>query len=771
MIQAEIRIDGVVQGVGFRPFAYNLAHEFSIKGYILNDGNGVFIVACGGKEQVDMFIDALKSRTPINAKIDALTIKTSDEIDNFHSFEIRNSTVSGTISATMPPDISTCHECLREMNDPKNRRYLYPFITCTNCGPRYTMIKRLPYDRENTSMARFSMCPECQKEYDDPSSRRFHSESNSCPKCGPKISLHRASGELLASGDKAIEVFAKLIKKGSIIAVKGIGGFHLACDATKNFVISELRARKNRPTKPFAVMFRSIIDIAKCTELTNSEESLLLSPLRPIVLISKHRPHRLQKFAISCDGVAPNVGTMGVFLPYSPLHSLIMEQLRIPLVFTSANISGEPLVRDSRELLEKLEGIFDYYLDHDREITNPCDDSVVTLQGSSMQIVRRARGFAPSMIALPFTPQRRILALGAQQKSTLAIAVEKGAILSPHIGDLDNPATLAYYHRIRKILAKTYDFAPEIVVADKHPNYETSHFADTLERGEVDFYTADFHGLDSKETKAPRIVRVQHHYAHLLSLLVEKKISQKVLGIIWDGTGYGDDGNIWGGEFLLGDMHGYERVGHFKNFRLLGGEGAIKEPKKLALSLLFGIYGKDALNLRHPILSEFSHDELEILYKMYENGLNAPLCSSVGRLFDAVASMCGIVKNVSFEGECGMALEGLYNQTCEELYSYKIERGVVDIDEMICEILGSKESHSMVASKFINTLAQIALDMAKLQNLPVALSGGVFQNRELCARIATLFKREGIKLYMHEQIPCNDGGIAIGQLAYAHFWC
>lgn len=748
--QAKITISGIVQGVGFRPFVYNLATELGVGGYVLNNPQGVLIVAETDQNTLEEFIQAIRQNKPRNAKIDSFKVESDEKLVGYTSFEIRDSVNMGGKCAILPADTSICPDCLREMHDPKDRRYLYPFINCTNCGPRYTIIKELPYDRPKTSMAAFEMCPECQKEYNDPASRRFHAEPNSCPHCGPKLTLYRSNGTPLAEGAKAIETLCKLIKKGHIVAVKGIGGFHLVCDATKNRVVMELRERKKRPTKPFAVMFRSVFEIGKCTELSPIEEATILSPERPIVLISKRRPHRLEKFLISCDGVAPKVGTMGVFLPYSPLHSLLMEQAKIPLVFTSANLSGEPLIRDSKELCEKLSCVFDYYLDHDREILNPCDDSVVTIQNNKFQVIRRARGYAPSNVLLPFELEEGVLALGAQQKSTLALAFGSNAILSPHIGDLDNPSSESYFHQTREVLQGIYEFIPKVIVSDKHPDYESTRWA-----------------LKQKDSQ---VLQVQHHYAHMLSLLSEHKVKEKILGVIWDGTGYGDDGRIWGGEFFLGDFHGYERVGHFKEFRLLGGESAIKEPKKLALSLMFDLYGKEALNLKHPVVNSFSHDELETLYKMYQKGINSPLSSSVGRLFDAMAAMIGVVDRVTFEGECGMVLEGLYNPDFEaERYPYLLQEGVVDIHPMLLAILEEGEEASLVATKFINTLAHIALEVARIHRLPVGFSGGVFQNRELCTKIERLFQNEGLPYYMHEKIPCNDGGIALGQVAFAKF--
>ncbi len=751
-IRAEILAMGIVQGVGFRPFVYQLALRLNLKGYTRNSAQGAQIMLEGEKADIERFLEILRAEPPSLARIDSLEVKWSEFRDEYASFEIIKSSDVGKFWAMLPADISLCPECLKELKERKNRRYAYPFINCTQCGPRYTIVRELPYDRPHTSMAGFEMCPKCKSEYENPHSRRFHAEPISCPQCGPQLSLHRADGTILAQGNRALDAVAKLLKKGHIIAIKGIGGFHLVCDATKSRVVMELRARKNRPSKPFAVMFRSIFDIAKCTELTPLEEELLRSPERPIVLISKRRPHRLEKFAISCDGVAPNIDTMGVFLPYSPLHVLLMEQVKIPLVFTSANVSGEPLVRDSSELCEKLEGVFDYYLDHDREIINLCDDSVVTIADNHMQIIRCARGYAPVSRTLPYECAGAILALGAQQKSSLALAFSNRIILSPYIGDLANLASIEYYHRIREMFSSLYHFTPTLLVADKHPQYESTRFA--LQQREIP------------------VVLVQHHYAHMLSLLAEHEIREEILGIIWDGTGYGDDGSIWGGEFLRGDMRGYTRVGHFKPFRLLGGESAIKEPRRLALALLLDLYGDEIESCRHPIVASFEREELEILRKMHARGLHSPLCSSVGRLFDAIAALAGIIEQNSFEGESGMVMEGLYDSNITEFYPYSIREGIVDTSELVRLIASGADSRETIASKFINTLAHIALDMAQRyagDSVAVGFSGGVFQNRELCNKISELFKEAEISYYMHEKIPCNDGGIAFGQIAFTRF--
>ncbi len=744
----KITVEGVVQGVGFRPFVYKAASELGLFGWVLNDSRGVFIDIEGKKEQLEAFLSYLKEKTPPNAIIDSLYYEKSQRVLGRSDFIIKESVLEGTNCSMLPSDKAICPECLHEIKDPANRRYRYAFTNCVNCGPRYTIINKLPYDRARTSMAKFTMCPKCQKEYDDPNNRRYHAQPNSCSDCGPKLTLHRNNGTVLAENYKAIEAAAKLLKKGHILAIKGVGGFHLVCDATKTFLVHKLREKKKRPAKPFAVMFRHLSDIAKCTELCPLEEELILSSERPIVLLTKRKPHRLEKFCISCDGIAPGLNTMGVFLPYSPIHVLLFELVKFPLIVTSANISGEPLITDMEEMQGRLGDVYDYILDYDREIVNPVDDSVVTVQDGRAQMVRRGRGYAPINIKLPFKLKRNVLALGARQKNSIAIAFEDNCILSPFIGDLDTIRTQEYFKKTIETFLGFYNFTPDVIVLDKHPAYEYRQWA---------------------ESSALPLVEVQHHHAHLLSLATEREQFGEFLGIVWDGTGYGDDGTIWGGEFFLCSDGKYTRVAHFKEFLLLGGDKAAQEPKRSAFSILYAIYGERFFELEIPLLKEFSKEEKETFKKMHDSKLNSFSTTSVGRIFDAVAALCQGVYCASYEGESGMRIEAAVEEKCNESYEYEINaEGIIDLGKMFTGII-EEEEPERVAAKFINTLVQIIVTVAKRFNRKVLLSGGVFQNRALCAKVIQAFKQEGIEYYMHETVPPNDGGIALGQVAYAYY--
>lgn len=715
----KVKITGLVQGVGFRPFVYKLAIELSLKGTVSNDASGVDIIVTTSKSQLDTFIKKLKSDAPPLSKIDAIMIEEHSFI-TFQEFSIIESFTDGVKSTLIPPDISICAECEAELFDPTNRRYLYPFITCTNCGVRYSIIKALPYDRKNTSMSDFKMCKACEEEYTNPLDRRYHAQPIGCYDCGPKISMDI---------DKAVS----LLEQGHILAIKGVGGYHLVCDATNDEAVQKIRIRKKRPSKPYAVMVRDMDEALKLAEISKKEASLLTSKERPIVLLDMKKDAPLSK------EVAPNLSRIGLFLPYTPLHLLLLENFKKALVATSANVTDEPICT-TRESLEKLEGVYDGILDHDREIINGCDDSVMMVVKEQTIMIRRARGFAPSSVKLPFALSQNVLALGANQKSTIAVGFGSEAILSPHIGDLDTIESLAYFEKNIQTLARVYDFKPDIVRHDKHPNYESTKYA-----------KSHYHDRDE----------VQHHYAHILGVMAEKQLSGKVLGVAFDGTGFGDDGNLWGGEFLVCDYEGYERVAHFEYFKLLGGAKAIKEPKRVALSLLFECFGEAALALKNPTIQAFGESELQTYFIAWQKGLNAPLSSSAGRIFDSVASLTGVSQVMSFEGESGMLLEALYDETVTGSYSIEYHDNKIHFLKMIEEIV--KESDTRVAvSKFYNTLAEVIKMVYKQYDLPLVLSGGVFQNRILLGLVLQKIPHA----VLPNEIPPNDGGIALGQVVY-----
>ncbi len=711
-----IRITGTVQGVGFRPFIYQLAQQLRLKGEVRNDSAGVAIVVNATEEQIERFCDSITRDLPPLAQIDSLEIFACEERE-FDRFSIVESEEVATASALIPPDISICKACERELFDPQNRRYLHPFITCTDCGVRYSIIEKLPYDRQNTSMRFFPMCPECEKEYHDPTNRRYHAQPIGCHVCGPKLNI---------SIDKAL----KRLQAGEILAIKGVGGYHLVCDATDEEALRRLRDRKRRPAKPFAVMVRDIASARELAQIDAKEEALLCSKERPIVLV-------LSKGRLP-DLVAPRISKIGLFLAYTPLHILLLEKLKKPIVATSANLSDEPIAT-TRESLEKLHGVYDAILDHDRPIVNGCDDSVAMVVRGERVMIRRARGYAPVSIKLPKPLPQKVLALGANQKSTVAIGFDKEVILSPYIGDLESLESLSYFEKNIQTLRRVYDFSPDLVVCDKHPNYESTKYA---------------------KATFPAVKQIQHHYAHILAVMAERGVSGKVIGVAFDGTGYGDDGNLWGGEFLVADDEGFERVAHFGYFKLLGGAKAIKEPRRVALSLFFELYGEEALSLSHPTVESFSQTELKTLYLAWQKGLNAPLSSSCGRIFDAVASLTDVIQVMSFEGESGMLMEELYDPTITEYYPFLVEEGVIDILPMIDAIVQEGDSRVAV-SKFLNTLVEIVAQITRPYDLPLVLSGGVFQNRVL---LELLLERFPDALIPNE-IPPNDGGIALGQVA------
>jgi len=725
----KLTIKGTVQGVGFRPFIYQLATRFNLKGTVLNGTQGVEVVVNASKDKLEQFIEAIKSELPPLASIDTLKVE-QIEPKNFSDFQIIQTDSDGEKTVNIPPDISICKACEKELFDPKNRRYGYPFITCTHCGVRYSIIYDLPYDRVNTSMKFFEMCRACEEEYTNPMDRRYHAQPIGCWDCGTSLELVGRVAPIPTIVNEAVE----LIKQGKILAVKGVGGYHLVCDATNEEAVLKLRERKQRPTKPFAVMVKDIEMAREWGEINADEEKLLTSIERPIVIVGMR--------ATRPTGIAPNLSRIGLFLPYTPLHLLLLTKLNRPLVATSANITDEPLATN-KESIEKLSSVYDFLLDNNREIVNGCDDSVAMVVKGQTIMLRRARGYAPVKVELPFKLNKKVLAVGANQKSTIAIGFDNQAILSPHIGDLDSIGSVEYYEKNIESLKRIYGFEPQVVAHDKHPNYESTKYA--------------------KRCYGNSTLReVQHHYAHILGVMAEKKIQGKVFGVAFDGTGYGDDGNLWGGEFMVCDYEGYERVAHLNYFKLLGGAKAIKEPKRVALSLLFESYGDEVFELDTPTTKAFTQQELKTQYIMWQKGLNAPLSSSVGRLFDAVASFTGVCQVMSFEGESGMRLEELYDDSVEGVYPFCYENGVVDVLPMIKEII--KERNQQVAiSKFFHTLVAIVEAVYEPYDLPLVLSGGVFQNRVL---LELLFERFPNTI-VGNMIPPNDGGIALGQVVGA----
>ncbi len=721
----KLTIKGTVQGVGFRPFIYTLAKKYNLKGTISNNSNGVEILI--NLTNIKDFIFSIEKNLPSLAKINSIEIENINYIE-FKDFKIIDTKNMGDIKSNIPPDISICKECEKELFNLNNRRYGYPFITCTNCGVRYSIIYDLPYDRAKTSMKKFKMCKACEAEYNNPLNRRYHAQPIGCWDCGANLSLWDKNKKLIINNEKLIDNVVTLIKEGHILAIKGVGGYHLVCDANNKKAIQKLRDRKKRPAKPFAIMVKDIEMAKELVYINQKEKELLISKEKPIVLLKAKK--------IDKD-IAPNISKLGIFLPYTPLHLLILKELNSPLVATSANITDEPIATTTDDI-KKLSNIYDYLVDNNRDIVNGCDDSVVMVIRNQTIFIRRARGYTPISIELPYKLDKKVLAVGANQKNTIAIGFDNKVILSPHIGDLDGIKSIEYFKDNIENLKRIYRFKPEIVVYDRHPNYESSKYAKSLD-------------IEGKE--------IQHHYAHILGVMAEKGLTKKVLGVAFDGTGYGDNGKLWGGEFLICNYKGYKRVAYIKYFKLLGGAKAIKEPKRVALSLLFDIYGENALNLDNPTIKAFTLKELKTQYLMWKKGLNSPLTSSMGRLFDAIASLTDICQVMSFEGESGIRMEEYYNKDIKELYSFNLINNQIDISPIIENIV--QEKNKVVAiSKFFNTLVEIIFTIYKEHNLPLVLSGGVFQNRVLLELILDKIPTAII----NNQIPPNDGGISLGQV-------
>ncbi len=741
----KLKLTGAVQGVGFRPFVYRIAVKNNLKGYIINSTEGVIIEIEGEEENINNFLIELNTEKPPLAHIFSQEI---DELPlaNFEKFEIKQSKEKGKKEVFILPDISTCDECLKELFNPNDRRYRYPFINCTNCGVRFSIIEKLPYDRKNTTMKKFKMCSKCEEEYKNPTNRRFHAEPNACHECGPYISLFDNRKKHIADREEALKKTIDFIKEGKILAIKGVGGFHLVCDATKTSVIKTLRERKNRGEKPFAVMFKNIHMIKKFAKLTKFEEALIQSPERPIVIVEKKENTMLS------DEVAPHLNRIGVFLPYSPLHYLITEDIDIPLVMTSANLSDEPIVKDNEEAFEKLSKFADYILIHNRDIKNRVDDSVVRVINKGISIIRRARGYAPLPISLNFELDKNILAVGGHQKNTIALGLKNKIILSQHIGDLETLSSQKAFEETIETFLNLYDFKPEVVISDLHPRYYSTHFAKKI----------------SEYMNIPHI-KIQHHFSHALSLMAEHKLNEKLFAVVWDGTGYGTDGNLWGGEFLIADYREFKRISHLKYFRLIGGEKAVKEPKRVALSMLFEIFGRDLPNVE--TIKYFSDKEINSLFNIWNKGLNSPLTSSIGRLFDAIASILGIRQTLSYEGQSGMIMENFYRWDIKDRYTLKIKDGLVDWKPLIVEIIEDKADLDVKISRFFNSLASLVLDIYENYGygLKLGLSGGVFQNKYLTEKIIDLAKQKNIEVLIHRKVPTNDGGISLGQAVYKGF--
>lgn len=742
-------VRGAVQGVGFRPFAYRLATELKLNGWVLNSAQGVFIEVEGERDALQKFLSCLQTDKPPRAVIQSLE-SSFLEATGYGVFEIRETQDHGAKTALILPDIATCAECLSEIVDPTNRRFRYPFTNCTNCGPRFSIIQELPYDRANTSMKTFVMCDECEREYNDPLDRRFHAQPNACSRCGPKLQLWNESGEVVSNGDDSLHDAARAVRDGKILALKGIGGFQLIVDARSEAAVTRLRKRKHREEKPFAVMYPSLDRVRAHCQVSDLEGRLLLSPESPIVLLLR-QPNRQD---VCAPSIAPGNPNLGVMLPYTPLHHLLMRDLDFPVVATSGNLSDEPICIDEHEALKRLRDIADVFLVHNRPIVRHIDDSIVRIMCGRELILRRARGYAPLPLHLPGVLPT-VLAVGAHLKNSIALSVGQNIFVSQHIGDLETKEAYDAFRRSAGDLPKLYDAKPETVVCDLHPDYLSTKFA--------------------TELGFPSVQRIQHHWAHIAACMAENEIEAPALGVAWDGTGYGLDETIWGGEFLLAQGGSFIRVAHFRQCRLPGGEAAIKEPRRSALGLLYEIFG-DKLWDRTDLLTAFSPSEMSILRQILEKQINAPLTSSVGRLFDAVASLIGLRHQTTFEGQAAMELEFALRSGCDEAYPFELRDELpmaLDWQPAIVQLLADCElglSPDLVAAKFHNMLVETIVAVARKVGQPkVVFSGGCFQNRYLAERAVARLRAENFRPYWHQRVPPNDGGISLGQIIAAHW--
>ncbi len=749
-----ISVRGVVQGVGFRPFIYQLATRHNLRGWVRNTSEDVRIEVEGEARDIERFMVRLREQSPPLSHIENIAVEAGTP-ENHEKFEIRHSVAEEGKYQLISPDIATCPDCLREIFDPADRRYRYPFTNCTNCGPRFTIIDDIPYDRPNTTMNIFRMCPECQREYDDPLDRRFHAQPNACPACGPQLKLTDAEGNQVTCDD-IIGKTCELLKEGKIVAVKGLGGFLLACDATSQTAVNRLRQRKNRPAKPLAIMVTSLDEVRRHCEVNNKEEKLLISPGSPIVLMKWKAESAVTRV------VAPGLNYLGVMLPYTPLHHLLLRETGLPLVMTSGNISEEPIAKDNDEALRRLSGIADYFLMHNRDIYARYDDSVMIVERNAPTSVRRARGYAPYPIHLPYQ-SRQILGCGAEEKNTFCLTRDNFAFVSQHIGDMENLETLEHFVNTIALYQRLFRIEPEIIAHDMHPEYLPTKYAKEL--------------ADRDKIK---LVPVQHHHAHIASCMADNGLKGPVIGVSFDGTGYGTDGHIWGGEFMVADYRQFNRMAFLEYLPLPGGALAIKKPYRTAIGYLLSL-GID-LDRQLPFLKNIDPAEIDIIQTQIENSINAPLTSSVGRLFDAVSALIGVRGVIEYEAQAAIDLETLADKAVNESARYPFsvtkhdEINTIKIHDLLAAIVNDLHNHTpraRIAARFHNTVAQMILEVCqkispKAGITGVALSGGVFQNRLLLRKAVSLLESAGLEVYTHRQVPCNDGGISLGQVVIAN---
>lgn len=730
-----LHVQGIVQGVGFRPFIYRLAGQHNITGWVRNSSRGVEIKANGTSDQLETFIRNIHLNVPAPGSIAQMHIAPAINSGDETVFSIIDSDASEIISACISPDIATCSQCLAEINHPDNRRYRYPFTNCTCCGPRYSIMTGLPYDRDRTTMRDFQQCPECRNEYDNPSNRRFHAQPNACPVCGPRLLLWDAHGEEIAAREDALQQTIKYLRDGAIIAVKGLGGFHLMVDATNESAVQLLRKRKCRSEKPFAVMAPDMSTIQRFAHISKLEEYWLASPVAPILLLKK------KLNTLMAESVSPGTSTYGFMLPYTPLHHLLMAGMNSPVVATSGNLSDEPLCIDEHEVLERLENIADMFLIHNRPIAHPIDDSVMRIVRNQPLIIRAARGLAPITIDVD-QPENApcVLGTGPHMKATLALAHEGKITVSPHIGDLETVPAWHAYERNIDILTELYHSEPTVIACDAHPAYATTGYA-------------------RRKSQKPHMVL--HHVAHTLAVMAEFGIKEPVLGITWDGTGFGDDGLIWGGEFLEVSLDGYRRVAHLRTFPIPGGDLAAREPWRSAL----GVITELGISAELPVEPSAIH----MAQQAMKRNINSFRTSSAGRLFDAAAVFLGVCCHSSYEGQAPMMLESLAESYEKPVsgYPFKIQDGVIDWGPIMEGMLMDKcagHPANFIAARFHQSMIDVMLEATTLcPGIPVVLAGGCFQNSWLLDRAVGELAHAGRVVYRPQRLPPNDGAISVGQ--------
>ncbi|PWB76184.1 carbamoyltransferase HypF [candidate division GN15 bacterium] len=753
MERHRIRVNGIVQGVGFRPFVFRLASRLGLAGSVQNNSVGVTIEVEGARAAIDELSRLLQTELPPLARITELNVEEIPPTGET-GFGIITSSRQQIAGTLISPDVAVCDDCLRELFDENDRRYRYPFINCTNCGPRYTIVERIPYDRPFTSMRVFPMCPNCEREYRDPLNRRFHAQPNACPVCGPKLTWH--CGDTSVTGEQAITRTIECLKSGQVVAIRGLGGFHLAVDPHIDRAVMTLRERKGRAEKPFALMARDIEAIKRYCVVSPEEEGLLRHYTRPIVLLRKREGADLP------DSIAPGQKYLGFMLPYTPLQHLLLRDTFDALIMTSGNYSDEPIAIGNDEAIERMANLADSLLLHDREILQRCDDSIARVAAGQPRVMRRARGYVPEPVILRYGTAKNILAVGGELKNTIGLSRGRTVFLSQHVGDLDNPSALAFFHHAIEHLGRLLEVNPQVIAYDLHPEYLSTKWA-----------------LDQKYLP---VVGVQHHHAHLASVMAENGVRERTIGIILDGTGFGLDGTLWGGEVLVGDYHSFDRFAWLEPVPMPGGAQAIHQPWRMAFSYLHHAYGNEIEHLQLDFLKDIDSSERRILVQMINQRINSPLTSGCGRLFDGVAALLGLKREVSYEAQAAMLLEMAIGSNSRsagdwhrDIAANRFTGGPIKLSPFIKVVVGDilkREECSTIAARFHRTLVELFVHSAKAAGeatgiATVGLSGGVFQNVYLFELMVKRLKQEGFRVLAHGQVPTNDGGIALGQVVIA----